>query len=305
MEGFVGKVFDPFKYNVEQIHDMLKTELDKEIKYCEKDIVYGKDILKKLFIIDIRSMKDEDINYIFENFDEIQRVLLSDIFLEYHKIEANNKLSTYPYNLELIFLMDKNRNYNINSYNYIYNFDYAIKSFMNEEEFNKYLTKQNTYNNINKEVLLDLKGKLLKLNHFNYIVGDNGSGKTRLLHEISDYLKQPVYSLDNFNLDLMDKIKNKGNINKFLYDLTDNVDFYSGFNNYAYRLSQILEYSLENNNIVLLDDLRWNGLDNLNLVKVVNLLKDYSYENTSVVLTGCDKSKWIKRKVYNANIINL
>lgn len=305
MEGFVDKVFDPFKYNVEQIHDMLKTELDKEIKYCEKDIVYGKDILKKLFIIDIRNMNYEDINYIFENFDEIQRVLLSDIFLDYHEIEVNNKLSTYPYNLELIFLMDKNRNYNINSYKYIYNFDYALKSFMNEEEFNKYLTKQNTYNNINKEVLLDLKGKLLKLNHFNYIVGDNGSGKTRLLNEISYYLKQPVYSLDNFNLDLMDKIKNKGNINKFLYDLTDNVDFYSGFNNYAYRLSQILQYSLENNNIVLLDDLRWNGLDNLNLVKVVNLLKDYSYENTSVVLTGCDKSKWIKRKVYNANIINL
>lgn len=305
MEGFVDKVFDPFKYNVKQIHDMLKTELDKEIKYCEKDIVYGKDILKKLFIIDIRNMNDEDINYIFENFDEIQRVLLSDIFLDYHEIEVNNKLSTYPYNLELIFLMDKNRNYNINSYKYIYNFDYALKSFMNEEEFNKYLTKQNTYNNINKEVLLDLKGKLLKLNHFNYIVGDNGSGKTRLLKEISDYLKQPIYSLDNYNLDLLDKIKNKEHINKFFSSLTGDTSLYGSFNNYAYRLSQILQYSLENNNIVLLDDLRWNGLDNLNLVKVVNLLKDYSYENTPVVLTGCDKSKWIKRKVYNANIINL
>jgi len=176
---------------------------------------------------------------------------------------------------------------------------------MNEEEFNKYLTKQNTYNNLNKEVLLDLKGKLLKLNHFNYIVGDNGSGKTRLLNEISDYLKQPIYSLDNFNLDLLDKIKNKEHINKFFSSLTGDTSLYGSFNNYAYRLSQILEYSLENNNIVLLDDLRWNGLDNLNLVKVVNLLKDYSYENTPVVLTSCDKSKWMKRKVYNANIINL
>jgi len=305
MEGFAGKLFDPFKYNGEQIHDMLKTDLDKEIKYCVKDIVYGKDILKKIFIIDIRNVNDEYIKYIFENFDEIQRVLLSDIFLEYHEIETNNKLSTYPYNLEFIFLIDKNREYNMNFYKYIYNFDYALKSFMNEEEFNKYITKQNTYNNLNKELLLNLKGKLLKLNHFNYIVGDNGSGKTRLLNEISDYLKQPIYSLDNYNLDLLDKIKNKEQVNKFFSSLTGDTSLYGSFNNYAYRLSQILEYSLENNNIVLLDDLRWNGLDNLNLVKVVNLLKDYSYENTPVVLTGCDRSKWVKRKVYNANIINL
>ena len=77
---------------------MLKTELDKEIKYCEKDIVYGKDILKKLFIIDIRNMNDEDINYIFENFDEIQRVLLSDIFL------ANKKELKTLFHIKIYFM---------------------------------------------------------------------------------------------------------------------------------------------------------------------------------------------------------
>lgn len=72
-----------------------------------------------------------------------------------------------------------------------------------------------------------------------------------------------------------------------------------------YRLSQILEFSAQQKKPVLLDDLRWKALDNRSQIQLVDGLFHYSNNNESVVLTGCDRTQLIKRRVYNPNIIEL
>lgn len=305
MEKFIKKEFDPFKYNREVSHDILKTDLEYPLKYYAKDIKIGNDIIKKIFVLDIRTLDEDKLNYIFDNFKEIQRVIVSKYWYEYEELKDKKSLSTYPANLELIFLIDENRKYNINTYDYIYDLNYALKTFMTENELNKYINVNFTYKNLNKEILLNLREKTIKLNHFNYIGGANGSGKTRLLKEISSELKMPLYSMDDINIKLEKEIENKNNLIKFIYELTGSyyIDKYSDYSKYVYRLAQILEFSKENNNIVLLDDLRWNALDGRNRIKLVNTLKDYSFEHTPVVITGWGSSRLIKKKVYKSNII--
>ena len=301
----IEETFDPFLYNQNVDHDILRTNLEYPIKYSVVDIKKDHDILKKYFIIDIRNLTKDKIDYMFENFDELQRVLLSDSFLDYHEIEEKNNLSTYPYNLELIFLENKERNYNINKYDVLYNTDYALKSFMTEEELKKLLTKEFSFKNIDKDRLLTLKERIIKLSHFNFIYGDNSSGKTKLLNEISKKICMPIFSMDNFDLNIEREIQDINGIKNIMYNLsgTYDIDKYSDYSKYIYRLSQVLEFSKEHNNIVLLDDLRWSSLDSRNYIKLINGLAEYSYEHTPVVLTGCQGSKLIKRKVYKSNII--
>lgn len=301
----VEKNFDPFKYNQNIEFEDFKTNLKHSMKYYENDIKIGTDLLKKYFIIDVRTLPKEKIKYIFDNFEEIQRIILSDYFLDYHDIEIKNTLSTYPFNLELIFLINKEENYNIDKYKFLYNMDYALKSFMTEDELLNLLNKEYTFKNIDNEKLLKLKDRVIKLNHFNYIQGNNGTGKTKILNEISKQLYVPVFSMNDLGLNLEREIENIDSLKSIIYNLTDNyeLDKCSDYGKYIYRLSQILQFSKEHNNIVLLDDLRWNSLDSRNKIKLINTLADYSYEYNPIVLTGYEEGGLIKKKVYKSNII--
>lgn len=291
--------------NLNKFMDKKQVTLKYPIEYYVKDIKVGTDIIKKYFIIDTRNLQKEKIQYVFENFREIQEKILSDYFYEHYKLEKNNSLSTYPFNLELIYLVDEKQKYDIYKYGFLYNMEYALKSIMNESELLNLLNKEYSFKNLDKEILLTLKDRVIKLNHFNYIQGDNGSGKTMMLKEISKILDVRMFSLEDRSLNLENKIEDVESLNSIIYSLTGSyeLDEYSDYSKYISRLSQILEFSKENNNVVLLDDLRWLSLDSRNRVKLKNALADYSYEYCPIVITGYKQAEEIKRKVYKPNII--
>lgn len=297
---------EEYNRNIDERDYVLRNRLVEDYEYFTKEIKIGDEIIKKIFIVDIRTMSDELINSLFDDFTEFQRIVLSDDFFKRGVLEEKN-LFTYSYYMDLVFLYDPNRKYNINKYKIMYNVDFAMKHFMTEAELKIFLKRNYPTKNLDRETLIELKDKIVKLNHFNYIHGNNGSGKTMLLKEISDTLKVPMFSMDNIDLNLENYIINKDYVKKYLRQLTGlyEVNNYSNYEKYVHRMAQILEFSREHNNMVLLDDLRWDSLDSRNRLNLIDTLFDYSLNNEGVVITGCNQKENIKRRVYKANIINL
>lgn len=295
LDSFVKKEVYPLDNNI----------LKESIEYFEKNIQYGKDILKKIFIIDTRKLSERKIKYIFDNFEEVQKVILSKYFFDYIIFEKTNNKSVYPFNIELIFLINDKEELNINKHDYLYNMNYALKSFMTEKELVKYIESM-SFVNVNKEQLLELKQGITKISHFNYIYGNNATGKSKMLEEISSKLNVPLFSMNEKNYALKEYINDTNSLNEIIFNLTgsNNIDSYSSYGKYIDQLSQIIEYCKEHNNPILLDDLRWKSLDSRNYIKLLNTLADYSYKNNPVIITGSDQSQIIKRKVYNPKIIS-
>lgn len=297
------------KYNINDINIerfILKGELPPTYGYYEKEIKLQNEIIKKIFIIDIRTISNKIIDYIFDNLEEIQCNILFDDFFKYDEL-IQKKLFVYSYNMELIFLYDNNRKYNIDKQKVLQNMDYALKHFMTEKQLNEHLNKDYSNLNIKKETLVNLKGDLLKLKRFNYINGANGSGKTILLNDISKSINVPLFSMNNEKISIENSNLNQEDIKKYFQTLTNLTEFnlYSDYQKYMYKISQIMAFSKEKNNMILLDDLKWNSLDSRNQLNLIDVLFDYSTQNTSVVITGYNKSSLIKKRVYNPNIIEL
>lgn len=229
-----------------------------------------------------------------------------DDFLKFDELEEKN-LFPYSYNMELVFLYDYNRNYNFDKFQVLKNMDYALKYFMTEEQLNEHLNKDYSNLNIEKETLVNIKEGLLKLKRFNYINGINGSGKTLLLNDISKSINIPIFSMNNDKLSIENHNINQDDIKKYFQLLTNltEVNLYSDYLKYMYKLSKILAFSKENNQMVLLDDLKWNALDSRNQLNLIDTLFDYSIQNNNVIITGYDKSSLIKKRVYRPNIIEL
>ena len=266
-------------------------------KYYQKEIKVNDEITKKIYICDIRNMSDAQLKVLFDNFWQFKKNLLADDFFK-HLFYSNN--------MDLIFLYDKNRKYNINRNQILYDMDYSFKYFMDEEELNYYLSNYKDRNIDNAKRIINLSEQKIKLDSLNYINGNNGSGKTKILNEISSVLSVPVFNMTS-KKDLIENIEDKDAFQKYLYQLTGycEIDEYSRYYNYAYKLAKILEYSKNHQNIVLLDDLGWNSLDDRNKLNVLETLSLYSLDNEGVVLTGCNESNLIRKRVYKANVIEL
>lgn len=295
-----------YNHNIEERNDILRNRLIEDYEYFTHEIKIHDEIIKKIFIVDIRTMPDELIAEMIDDFTEFQRVVLSDDFYRRGELEEKN-LFTYSYYMDLVFLYNPNRKYKIKKFDILYDPDFALKHFMTEDELQAFLKRNYPTKNLNKETLVELKDKVIKLNHFNYIHGNNGSGKTILLKEISEQIKVPMFSMDNVGLNLENYISDKDNFRKYLKQLTGQYEIfgYSDYGKYINRLAQILEFSREHNNMVLLDDLRWGALDSKNKLNVIDTLFDYSLNNEGIVITGCNQRANIKRRVYKSNIIEL
>lgn len=294
--------------NVRKLYRVKKVELDENHIYTclIKECVFIVDTIKKIFVVDITKMSDENIKFLFDNFQDFQLKLLAD---DYFKGEELIKAGAFPYSysMDLIFSYDQNRDYNINKSEIESDMNFAFKHFLTKDETVTYLAKEHLGQNFNRKKLIKVSGSPLVISSFNYINGNNASGKTRLITDISKSLKAPVYSMDDISLNLESRIKNKENVKRYLYYFTGSSEFdeYSDYQKYMYRLSQILEFSAQQKKPVLLDDLRWNALDNRSQIKLVDGLFQYSNNKESVVLTGCDRTQLIKRRVYKPNIIEL
>ena len=280
-----------------------KYEFSIMIPYCIREFKIKDFVFKKSFIIDMRNMSDYIVSLIFNNFEHFQQVFCSKYFFSDFLEEFFN----YKYNMELIFVYDENRNYDINTYSVIYDLNYMLKKFMTGDEIIDYLTK--SYNGAFDNLELKLKNRNLELKNLNYVYGLNGSGKTPLLMKLSSILSVPIFNMDDNSLNLLAFINDKESVRKYLYMLTGsyNVNEYSSYERYVHMMSQILEFSRENNNILLLDNLRWGSLDNLSKLRLVDTLFEYSLSGNNVIFTGCDDNVkgLVKIRTYNSNIIDL
>jgi len=295
-----------YNHNIEERDYILRNRLIEDYEYFTHEIKINNEIIKKIFIVDIRTMPDNLISEMVDDFTEFQRVMLSDDFYRRGELEEKN-LFTYSCYMDLVFLYNPNRKYKIKKFDILYDPDFSLKHFMTEDELQVFLKRNYPTKNLNKKTLVKLKDKVIKLNHFNYIHGNNGSGKTMLLKEISEQIKVPVFSMDNIGLNLENYISDKNHVKKYLKKLTGQYEIfsYSDYGKYINRLAQILEFSREHNNMVLLDDLRWGALDSRNKLNVIDTLFDYSLNNEGIVITGCNQRANIKRRVYKSNIIEL
>lgn len=280
---------------------LLEGRLEKECNCYVKEMKLYNDIVKKLFIVDIRNLPDELISYIFTNFHDFQNLVLGPDY--YFGSD------TYSSNMELIFLFDENRHYYIDKNEYLYDMEFALKRFLTEDQLHEILIKNYKERSKAKYVSLQIENKDLTLTHFNCIIGSNGSGKTVLLNNISRALYVPMFSMNDIALNLDDLISDDASLRKYIYQLTGAYEIgkYSNYEKYINRLAQILEFSREHNNILLLDDLGWNGLDDRSKVNLIDTLFEHSMNNEGVVITGCNESQkhLVKNRVYDPNIIEI
>lgn len=256
----------------------------KEFRYGKLSIPYQETTVKinendfcKYIIIDIRNWNQDVIFEIFNDFADFQHSLLFDEFY-------SNSNKMYPVNLMLYFLIDENRDYEIDEEAIKNNFAYAFKDFINHEQFLQITRKSNLYVT-QRQTIYVYNSEQIEINNFNLIFGSNGRGKTNLLKFIAKEGNLPLFCLSR---DLNSK--------RILTSATERLN----------NLTQIMDYCRDQNSPLLLDDMWWNAFDERNKVKIINQLYDYSHDN-NVIFTSAQQSvkSLVKRRSHKPNIIDL
>lgn len=281
-----------------------RIEFQYRIPYYINLFLIDGETFRKSFIFDLRNMNDDQLKAIFNNYHYFQEQFCPKHYFRDYSSYAFN----FKNNMEIIFLYDDTSKIG-NQYEIMYDMNYMVKKFMTMEELKQYLEKnfaRARFANIERVVVDD---KIYGLTRFNYLYGLNGSGKTVLLNKMANKLKVPVFNANQQDLDLINYIKRKECIKQYLYSLTGYYDIgnYSSYEKYVHRLSQILEFTKEHGNILLLDDLNWGGLDNLSTIRLVDTLFEFAINNENVLVTGSldNVKKLVKARTYNSNIIEL
>jgi len=281
-----------------------RIEFQYRIPYYINVFLIDLETFRKSFIFDLRNMEDEQLNAIFNNYQYFQEEFCSNQYFR----DYSPYLFNFKNNMEIIFLYDDNSKIR-NQYDIMYDMNYMLKKFMTMDELKQYLEKNFSsarFANIQRVVVDD---KTYGLTRFNYLYGLNGSGKTAFVNKIANKLKVPVFNANQHDLDLINYIKRKECIKQYLYSLTGSYDVgnYSNYEKYVHRLSQILEFTREHGNILLLDDLNWASLDNLSTIRLIDTLFEFAINNENVLVTGAldDVKSLVKARTYNSNIIEL
>ena len=245
------------------------------VPYYEKVIkINGKDF-RKIFIIDIRGLNR--CEEIFENFDNFQTQLLAD---EYYSLPRDTQ---YPIILSLYFLNDSNKL--VNPGRILHNYNYALKNFIDSEEFNKIMDQEDNLIVPNRNSSYIYDEKKIQTSNFNLLYGLNGSGKTLFLKYISSKNDIPLFMLNQ------------------KYD--DKEKLLSSSSQYLENLSHIVNYCHTRNIPLLLDDLSWYSFDGRNQIKIIDTLYEYSHYNDVFFTSSQDNIKQlVKRRSQNPNIIN-
>lgn len=276
--------------------------------YYELEKKINNEVFRKYLVIDIRKMSDDEVNSIFSDFSSFNCQLLENY---YFSSEIKKENFDYRKNIMVLFVYSPDRKYPIDKHEALYNMEYAFKKFVTEEELADIISKSSIEIDYSKIISFSNNGFSL-LPGFNLIYGSNGSGKSRLLFDFYNNLKNvPMYNMDNWHLNLAGngRIKDYSLVEMYLNRLNEfNRDIEkTAIGNYLYRLSQILSYSKEQNNVVLLDNLCWGSLDDRNTINVLDTLFEYSCDNTPVVVTSCQNNikKLVRNRIYNPNIIDV
>lgn len=161
------------------------------------------------------------------------------------------------------------------------------------------------YDSFDNKIIIDNKN--VNLYGFNLLYGTNGSGKTIMLKKISELINSPIFRMYNS----IDKRDNIDNIKVFDYYYTaltgrNEIINYSNIDAIYYWLSVALTYGNLNDNIVLLDDMCWGGMDSEEKENIIYNLSEFS-NTCPIITTSChgDIKTLVKKRVINPNIIEL
>lgn len=252
------------------------------------------EIFRKNIVVDLRNLDMKDVTYVLKNYEGVQ-LDIADFFNWFGSDRKNDRL-LYLYN-------DKIKDI-VSEYEYFISKNLKLykKEFIDEDRFSQIEDKNVIVNNSNNIMINNVK---VNMNGFNLIWGLNGSGKTVLLRQISEFLDVPIFNY--YSKDII-KLDNSEIFMNYYKKLTgkDEITKYTGIDDVYYGICNGLTYGTLNENIVLFDDLGWGLIDDYNRVKIIDILNEYSYNN-GIVMTSCknDIKRLVKKKVFNPNIIDL
>lgn len=267
-----------------------------EVPYYEFNEKVNDDIFRRIFVVDLIKMGKDKAKLLFNNFDHFQMQVGNNVcYNENDKYRRNHKL-IFLYNDDLKEIINSNK------YNLIHDYNYFVKGFISCEDFKNIKDVNITLSSDNKVLVKD---RFINTNGFNLFYGFNGSGKTLLLKEVSKSLSVPIFDVYNHRISEIESSEEF----KFYYKLLtgkDNIVRYCGIDNVYYGLCASLAHAKLNDEVVLLDNICWGGIDINNKVNIIDNLNNFSYSN-GVVVTACSDTvkKLVKNRVYNPTIINL
>lgn len=267
-----------------------------DIPYFEIQKTINNEKFRKYFIIDIRTMPIEELQFIFANFEDFNTELLEHEFFLSHQA-----------NMIVLFVYNEEFKYAINIYEALDNMKFAFKKFVTEAQLSQILQQCDCKT---EDMKIAVKNTSLTLSHFNLIYGGNGSGKSVLLQKIADNYHIPIYNMSNLGDTIDHQIEQKDflqNIKKKLNEMNA-YPMYSKIGMYLKKLGQILALHKESGDIILLDDLGWNALDERNKINLIDTLYEYTLEESvPVVLTSCqqDVKRLVKLRTRKPNIIEM
>ncbi len=246
------------------------------------------EVFKKFYILDLRKIKEEDLKAIFEEFSTLQDELAQDDYF-----------SKAAHNLYIYFLCDDKKKLEHFAYEATRDIRYAFKQIINKEELSLIFDNNKNLKLDNTQESLNINNKNIIIDNFNLIYGRNGSGKTVLLNEIgASYGVTPANMMiipERKEINLSDSIY----LHSFISEEKNKYDYF------LYLMS-IIRYAKNNNTPILIDDMCWNVLDDINQIKLATILNEASFDNRVFVTAAREQVKsLIKATVYHPNIIEL
>lgn len=243
---------------------------------------------KKFYIVDLRRLTEEEAKSVLKEFATIQDELVKDDF--FFKAAQN---------LYLYFLCDDKSKYKNIAAEAVKDIRYAFKLLINANDLSSILDNNVDIEHVNPEEQLNLNGEHLKIGNFNLIYGGNGSGKTMLLNKIGEHYNVTPHNMmrigDSSNVTLKDKI--------YLDAFVSEEEY---MYNYFLYLMSIIRMAKNTDTPILLDDFGWNGLDDINQIKIATLLNEASFDNKTFITAPQTKIKsFVRSQIYNPNIIEL
>lgn len=257
---------------------------------------------------EIKKMVEEKF---FANFNESQTLSFSEEYFNSPE-ELNN-------NIHLIFIIDDmlSKEYTEKENN----FEYVRKRFIKSTDLLMFLNTLNYADFSNYISEFYFQDKLYILKRFNYIHGNNGSGKTQIMKVISEQFELPLYSPNVYNKKTFEDLKkmiSKIDINrlkfyyKSLWSFSSSKELDTELSciksdvelSIIYIASILTEQEREKNSILLIDDIYWNKFDDLRTLNIIDTLDTFSNPAVITGFNDCTKGL-VKRKVFDANIIEL
>ena len=274
---------------------------------CITHNVYVDGIITKRYLIvdltdaDNRILADEKL---FPRFDGIIEDNFAQLFYKERK--------ELRWNLNLIFVIDEK--FDKSNLKYESNFRYVRKRFVHKEDLEAFLPEKDSSASIIADHSIAYNDTVRRLGRFNLISGDNGSGKSMLLKQLSKETGEPIYC---FSTD--DDIPHSDSwhharayFNQLWgisqYETLDSimVSTSSATRTLAKMACALEESDRVNRPLVLLDDIPWGRLDSQRTLNIIETLDNYSMKRP-VVLTSFRENvkELMAKRVYGPNIINL